>query len=298
MSLLHLRARGPHPAYPERAAVADARVPWANSYPRYKPVEFIHKAVADNMTSPRPWADPTNVDKKVLSSRFTLVGSVKKPRKRSLRSAGFLHPRTQRPRNPVGRTGMSERGLLGKYGPNHAADPIVMRLKPDSPTLQLQFVAIRRRDTGEWAIPGGMVEAGQTIAKTLYDEFTQEALRAIEGNDAMTDALKGQIADFFAKYLQSRASRITPVTSTTRATRTTHGWRPSPPSSSCPRDIRSRRCRSRRATTPRLSRGWMLPTICAFMRLTSALCARRKRWRSLASRCSCACARERRRSVK
>ena len=199
MSLLHLRARGPHPAYPERAAVTDARVPWTNSYPRYKPVEFIHRTVADNMTSTRPWADPKNVDKKVLSSRFTLVGSVKKPRKRSLRSAGFLNPRTQRPRNPVGRTGMRERGLLGKYGPNHAADPIVMRLKPDSPTLQLQFVAIRRRDTGEWAIPGGMVEAGQTIAKTLYDEFTQEALRAIEGNDAMTDALKAQIADFFAK---------------------------------------------------------------------------------------------------
>ena len=30
-------------------------------------------------------------------------------------------------RNPVGRTGMIGRGLLGKWGPNHAADPLVTR---------------------------------------------------------------------------------------------------------------------------------------------------------------------------
>lgn len=30
-------------------------------------------------------------------------------------------------RNPVGRTGISGRGLLGKWGPNHAADPLVTR---------------------------------------------------------------------------------------------------------------------------------------------------------------------------
>lgn len=196
--LLHSRARGPHPAYPARAAVPDAGVPWTASFPKYKPMSFTHAAVVENMKSSRPWADLKNVDNNVLSNRFTLVGSVRKPRKRSLRSAGFLHPRTHRPRNPVGRTGMKERGLLGKYGPNHAADPIVMRLKPGAPTPQLQFVAIKRRDTGEWAIPGGMVDPGQTIAQTLFDEFMQEALRAIEGNEALTADLKVQIAQFFA----------------------------------------------------------------------------------------------------
>ena len=30
-------------------------------------------------------------------------------------------------RNPVGRTGMVGRGLLGRWGPNHAADPLVTR---------------------------------------------------------------------------------------------------------------------------------------------------------------------------
>ena len=58
-----------------------------------------------------------------------------------------------RPLNPRGRTGVDGRGLLGKWGPNHAADPIVTRLHPVH--RQLQMIAIQRRDTKEWAIPGG-----------------------------------------------------------------------------------------------------------------------------------------------
>ena len=69
------------------------------------------------------------------------------------------------PLNIRGRTGLSGRGILGRYGPNHAADPIVTRwkrteggniIKDDhSEKPILQFVSIQRRDTGEWAIPGG-----------------------------------------------------------------------------------------------------------------------------------------------
>ena len=91
---------------------------------------------------------------------------------------------------------MCGRGLLGKWGPNHAADPIVTRYDPvrdlhqpsaesrdpvsDSepePGLDpiqtqarprtLQMVAIQRRDTGEWAIPGGMVNVGETVSQTV-----------------------------------------------------------------------------------------------------------------------------------
>lgn len=50
-----------------------------------------------------------------------------------------------RPLNPLGRTGISGRGILGRFGPNHAADPIVSRIKDG----RLQFVAIKRKDTGE-----------------------------------------------------------------------------------------------------------------------------------------------------
>jgi ADP-ribose pyrophosphatase len=68
------------------------------------------------------------------------------------------------PCNPVGRTGIIGRGHLGRWGPNHAADPIVTCWKRDnqgrivnhSVTNMpiLQFVGIRRKDTGQWAIPG------------------------------------------------------------------------------------------------------------------------------------------------
>ena len=40
-------------------------------------------------------------------------------------SARYLCPHSCR--NPMGRTGMIGRGLLGKWGPNHAADPVVTR---------------------------------------------------------------------------------------------------------------------------------------------------------------------------
>lgn len=33
------------------------------------------------------------------------------------------------PINPAGRTGLTGRGILGKWGPNHAADPLVTRWK-------------------------------------------------------------------------------------------------------------------------------------------------------------------------
>ncbi|CEF68661.1 ADP-ribose pyrophosphatase, mitochondrial [Strongyloides ratti] len=77
-----------------------------------------------------------------------------------------------RPLNPIGRTGLKGRGVLGRWGPNHAADPIVTRILDN----KLQFVAIKRKDTGEWAIPGGMVDKGENVSNTLKREFTEETL--------------------------------------------------------------------------------------------------------------------------
>jgi len=53
--------------------------------------------------------------------------------------------------------------VLGRWGPNHAADPIVTRWSRAKGGEQeyvegkavLEFVAIQRRDNGQWAIPGG-----------------------------------------------------------------------------------------------------------------------------------------------
>jgi ADP-ribose pyrophosphatase len=133
--MLHTNARSATGAYAGmRAPVPDALVPWDVEWKNYAPIEFTHPIV---LAQP-PWADPPDV--------------------------------IARPRNPRGRTGTTGRGLLGKWGANKAADPIVLRRSSDGNT---QMAAIRRADTG--AIPGGMVDDGEHISAALKREFTEEA---------------------------------------------------------------------------------------------------------------------------
>lgn len=73
------------------------------------------------------------------------------------------------PLNPAGRTGRTGRNL-GRWGENSAADPIVIADTPDGPHVLL----IRRSDCGCWAIPGGMVEPGETAPAALVRELREE----------------------------------------------------------------------------------------------------------------------------
>ena len=107
------------------------------------------------------------------------------------------------PQNPIGRTGLVGRGTLGNWGPNHAADPVVCRAHPES--KKLQFVLIKRPRGEGWALPGGMVEAGQTIGNARTREFAEEALNSNrrEGeSDAdfkiRTDALESELKEMFS----------------------------------------------------------------------------------------------------
>ena len=74
-------------------------------------------------------------------------------------------------------TGLAGRGMLGRFGPNHAADPIVTRY--NDITGELEFVAGLRADTNEelWCIPGGMVDGGESVSLTLRREFKEEVAR-------------------------------------------------------------------------------------------------------------------------
>ena len=40
----------------------------------------------------------------------------------------------------------------------------------------MQFVSIKREDTGEFAIPGGMCDPGENVSQSLKREFGEEAL--------------------------------------------------------------------------------------------------------------------------
>ncbi|GHD37111.1 hypothetical protein GCM10007147_44900 [Nocardiopsis kunsanensis] len=73
------------------------------------------------------------------------------------------------PLNPTGRTGRSGRNL-GKWGENQAADPIVVA----GTGAERRVLLIRRDDIGVWAIPGGMVDPGETAPAALTRELAEE----------------------------------------------------------------------------------------------------------------------------
>ena len=112
-----------------------------------------------------------------------------------------------RPLNIRGRTGITGRGVLGKWGPNHAADPIVTRWRrneageiiknEESGKNLLEFVSIQRKDSGEWAIPGGMVDPGEKVSVTVKREFMEEALDSTGSGKENTEQMKEMIGEFF-----------------------------------------------------------------------------------------------------
>ena len=199
---LHVKARSAHPAYPARAEVVDADVSWQCGAADYHPTEFTHPVVFANDSTLKPggWADPGASRYPTPRPPPTLrlaaahtQNLLATPERRAIdRAADPANPAIDwstresfegairftaggsAPTNPRGRTGMHGRGLLGKWGPNHAADPIVTRFDPSRPD-RLQVVAIKRKDTGDWALPGGMVDSGEMVSLTVKREFEEEA---------------------------------------------------------------------------------------------------------------------------
>lgn len=124
---LHTKARGGYPGAPatvKRFAVEDSKVEWSIDFADYAPTEYTAAAVAAKPV----WADPdVKTDKSAQLKWHEIDG---KNDRRSFE--GKYAVVDGLPRNPRGRTGMTGRGLLGKWGPNHAADPVVTRYDFDA----------------------------------------------------------------------------------------------------------------------------------------------------------------------
>ncbi|XP_068099930.1 ADP-ribose pyrophosphatase, mitochondrial isoform X2 [Hyperolius riggenbachi] len=169
----------------ERWPVPPEKVSWSVDWPEYQPVEYTAPPVLAGPV----WADPLTSDDDFHPKYNTLD---RKVQRESFQGVYIVENKT--PRNPIGRTGLIGRGLLGRWGPNHAADPIITRWKrdaagekvtdPESGKPILQFVAIQRKDCGQWAIPGGMVDPGELVTATLRREFCEEALNSLEKTEA------------------------------------------------------------------------------------------------------------------
>eukprot|EP00300_Choanocystis_sp_HF-7_P033604 c45986_g1_i1.p1 GENE.c45986_g1_i1~~c45986_g1_i1.p1 ORF type:complete len:314 (+),score=48.02 c45986_g1_i1:48-989(+) len=181
--LTHEKCRGDYPRYPKRTDVPDDLVSWDIPWPEYAPIEFTHPKIFENdrTQTPKGYADPVRLSPEELHARKSFCGF-------SLDAEGM-------PLNPVGRTGMKGRGGLGLWGPNHAADPIVTRINPING--QLEMVVIKRQDSGVWAIPGGMVEEGESVSSTLRREFGEEALNTNEMTPRTLTKVTEQVRQMF-----------------------------------------------------------------------------------------------------
>ncbi|CAF2120757.1 unnamed protein product [Rotaria magnacalcarata] len=172
-----------------RATVPDEKVSWNIYWPDYKPTEYTAKKVLKNP----PWADDSDTTKIKHYNELD-----EKIDRRSFMGKYDIDQQTNRPRNPKGRTGLSGRGLLGRWGPNHAGDPIVTRWSKDqqdnNKNKALEIILISRRDTGALALPGGMVDPGEYTLETVKREFIEEAM------NANPDATK-QIEELFKKTI-------------------------------------------------------------------------------------------------
>jgi ADP-ribose pyrophosphatase len=165
---LHVKARCEKPAeYPQRFSVPDSMVNWDIPYPDYAPSYYVSPVVLQNDSSRNPsgWADPEDV---------ALVPEIPSGSFSGLIRIDALG----RPLNPAGRTGVAGRGLLGKWGPNYAADPIITRINRHG--QRVEMLAVQRRDNGQWAIPGGMVDKGEEVSRTLARELLEETGVALD----------------------------------------------------------------------------------------------------------------------
>lgn len=160
----------------------DCELPWSVKVGVYTPPVYHHPIL---LTDPRPvWADkldPTGIKFNVFDEALGY--------ERKSHEGSFKCNSRNEPLNPRGRCGLGGRGLLGRWGPNHAADPVITKWARDAHGNKrldannnpiLEFVAIMRKDTGEWAIPGGMVDPGESVSLTLKREFGEETMASMD----------------------------------------------------------------------------------------------------------------------
>ncbi len=140
----------------------------SKTHPQYpirnleSPVEFTHISVLSQKLA-------DNKDPKKINDLNTRSSHI---------DGGFkIDLISGRPLNPAGETGINGRGLLWRWGPNHAADPLVFRVvKKSNNEKVIQVLVIKRRDTGDLALPGGMVDPQDgNVSVTAKRELVEEA---------------------------------------------------------------------------------------------------------------------------
>lgn len=163
------------PVYGKRFDVPEHKVAWEIKYPGYRPKSVLANMVVDNDYSKglgKKWADPADfrtVLKDISEGRREPMESYEGPVR--------LDKKTGLPLNPRGRTGIKDRGVLGKYGPNQAADPVLTRTNPV--TGEYEVLLVRRKDNGILAFPGGFRDRKMADGKAILEDTLEAAVREL-----------------------------------------------------------------------------------------------------------------------
>lgn len=162
--------------------VPEAMHSWDVPYPEYNPPYFTDQSVLTDGVR-QGWADPEDIHSVDFSNRSSHLGAIR------FDVDGY-------PLNPLGRMGIRGRGELGVWGPNHAADPIV--IAPDEEgaahVLLIQRGDQSPADPRSWALPGGMVNPGETLTRAALRELDEEA--SVDASAApAVEVYKGVVRD-------------------------------------------------------------------------------------------------------
>lgn len=156
-----------YPGYPQRFAVPSHKRSWSVEYPDYAPPEYESpKLLASDRTKiPGYQAERDHAREEFLP--LSVSGQM-----HSFEGPVRVDPETGRPLNPLGRVGISGRGVLDSWGPNHKTETLLTRRSADTGLLEVLLI---QRENGEWAIPGEFGEAVEDSLVAAQRTVAEEA---------------------------------------------------------------------------------------------------------------------------